>query len=229
MMVLLACAFSFVSRSHSPMSCPANISASRAGGSLRSSRASGFLESIVGSGKGNNHKLKAGILELAQKTKRGLVETEEEREKMLMMFEKLEKLNPTKSPLASPKTSGKWLLKYTTSDSILGRGGSERVGEIVQVLDIQGLKASNAETRKLFGLFNLPVKVKAELTPTTSSLCAVQFKQFIFGGEKGLKFPAPESFKGSLDITYVDEDLRLSRGDKGNIFVLVKESDDTSL
>lgn len=148
---------------------------------------------------------------------------------MLDMFERLEKLNPTKKVLADPKTSGRWLLRYTTSDSILGRGGSPRIGEIVQVLDTKGLKASNSETVK-YGPFSVARKVKAELNPISSSEVAVQFKQFLFGSPNPfLTVPAPESFKGRLDVTYVDADLRLSRGDKGNIFVLVKESDDVSL
>ena len=198
----------------------------RLSSSSSSDAVAGFIQSfLMGSKK---EKLKADILVLAEKTQRGLSETPEQREEMLVMFEKLEKLNPTTNPLSSPKTSGKWLLKYTTSASILGRGGTERTGEIVQVLDTSGLKASNSETLN-FGLFKLPRKVKAELTPMSSSLCAVQFKQFSFGVGDIVKVSAPESFKGTLDVTYVDEELRLSRGDKGNIFVLVKESDDITL
>jgi PAP_fibrillin len=48
----------------------------------------------------------------------------------------------------------------------------------------------------------------------------VFFKQFEIGP---LKIKAPDSAVGALDITYLDADLRLSRGDKGNIFVLIKE------
>ncbi len=185
---------------------------------------------LLNFGGGSNAKaLKSKILELAETTSRGLTETKEQRTEMLDMFERLEKLNPTKKVLADPKTSGRWLLRYTTSDSILGRGGSPRIGEIVQVLDTKGLKASNSETVK-YGPFSVARKVKAELNPISSSEVAVQFKQFLFGSPNPfLTVPAPESFKGRLDVTYVDADLRLSRGDKGNIFVLVKESDDVSL
>jgi len=31
---------------------------------------------------------------------------------------------------------------------------------------------------------------------------------------------APESAKGKLDTTFLDEELRVSRGDKGNLFIL---------
>jgi len=31
---------------------------------------------------------------------------------------------------------------------------------------------------------------------------------------------APASARGELEITYLDEDLRISRGNKGNLFVL---------
>ena len=173
--------------------------------------------------------LKTEILNLAEQTNRGLTESMEQAEKMMKMFEELEKLNPTKKVLESPLTRGKWLLRYTTSDSILGRGGPPRVGEIVQVLDTKNLKASNSEVVK-YGPFNLARKVRAELTPISSSEVAVQFKQFEFGDPPlFLKVPAPKSFKGRLDVTYVDNDLRLSRGDKGNIFVLVKESDECTL
>jgi hypothetical protein len=40
-----------------------------------------------------------------------------------------------------------------------------------------------------------------------------------------ISFKSPESAKGELDVTYVDKDIRLSRGDKGNIFVLSRYSD----
>lgn len=53
----------------------------------------------------------------------------------------------------------------------------------------------------------------------SASKVKVFFKQFEIGK---LKIKAPASAVGALDITYLDPTLRLSRGDKGNIFVLEK-------
>jgi hypothetical protein len=151
-----------------------------------------------------------------------LDESPEDAAKMLAMFEKLEKLNPTKKPLNSPLLNKVWDLQYTTSASILGKGKSPKVGKILQKIDAPNGAAENSETVKYFNLFNVPQKVTAELTPVSDSKVDVQFKRFTIGP---VSFNAPSSFMGELDVTYLDDDLRLSRGDKGNIFVLTKLSE----
>jgi len=32
--------------------------------------------------------------------------------------------------------------------------------------------------------------------------------------------------KGTLSVSYLDEDMRVSRGDRGNVFVLLRESNE---
>lgn len=166
--------------------------------------------------------LKKEILNLARATERGLIETKQQKIEMKKLFEQLEKLNPTPDSLSSSKVNKIWNLEYTTSDTILGRGSQKRVGPILQLIDARNLKAENSETVD-YG-FGLKIKrnVSAELKPISKSKVAVQFKRFTIGP---ISFNAPSSFKGELDITYIDSDVRLSRGDKGNIFVLTPFSD----
>ena len=118
--------------------------------------------------------------------------------------------------MSSPLVNKIWELKYTTSDAILGRGSQKRIGPILQMIDAINLKAFNSECVD-YGLLKINRKVTADLKPISKSKVAVQFKKFSIGP---ITFNAPSSFKGELDITYIDEELRLSRGDKGNLFVL---------
>ena len=163
--------------------------------------------------------LKQKILALAASTNRGLTATDEQKKQMYQLFEQLENLNPTSNPLTKPTVNGDWSLDYTTSDSILGKGGFPRVGPIIQNIDTTTLSAKNSELVKYFYLFDVPRSVTAELSPVSSELTDVKFKRFTLGP---VGFDAPESFRGSLDITYLDEEVRLTRGDKGNIFVLTR-------
>ena len=162
--------------------------------------------------------LKRDILDLAAATKRGLTATEEQQEEMQQMFQQLEKLNPTPNPLKRNEVNGDWSLEYTTSDSILGKGGFPRVGPIVQSIDTTTLSAKNSETVRYLVL-DVPRSVTAELSPKNGKFTDVKFKRFQLGP---VGFDAPDKFRGSLDITYLDDEVRLTRGDKGNIFVLTR-------
>lgn len=167
----------------------------------------------------SRRQLKTELLDLASQTKRGLVATPEQTKRIQELFVRLEKLNPTRQPLKSPLLNADWSLEYTTSDSILGKGDVfPKVGPIVQTIDTTSLCAANSEVVSYFGL-KVPRQITAELNPQNAQLTNVQFKRFQIGP---LGFDAPESFKGQLDITYLDDHLRLTRGDKGNLFVLTK-------
>mmetsp|Transcript_61404 Transcript_61404/g.176782 ORF Transcript_61404/g.176782 Transcript_61404/m.176782 type:complete len:193 (+) Transcript_61404:35-613(+) len=180
--------------------------------SLLLSSASGFVFDGV------RKQLKSELLELSSETMRGITATPEQAKRIEDLFGKLEKLNPTRKPLKSPLVNGDWSLEYSTSDSIIGKGDFPRVGPIVQRIDTTSLAAENSEVVSYFGV-KVPRKVTAALSPQNDKLTNVQFKRFSVGP---VGFNAPESFKGYLDVTYLDEDLRLTRGDKGNIFVLTR-------
>lgn len=167
---------------------------------------------------GLRRQLKADLLQLSKETKRGITATPDQKRKILDLFQKLERLNPTRKPLKSPLINAKWSLEYSTSDSIIGKGDFPRIGPIVQRIDTTALLAENSEVVSYYGI-QVPRKVTAELSPQNDQLTNVQFKRFSIGP---IAFAAPEQLKGYLDITYLDEDVRLTRGDRGNIFVLTR-------
>ena len=123
---------------------------------------------------------------------------------MQKMFASLEKLNKNKASLSSPLVNAVWDLKYTTSNTILGRGGSPRVGPIFQTIDAPNGFAKNSETVRYFGFLDVPRAVTAAITPVNPSKCAVQFQKFTLGP---VSFKCPPSFKvipcGKLVTIYV--------------------------
>uniref|UniRef100_A0A7S0S1G1 Plastid lipid-associated protein/fibrillin conserved domain-containing protein n=1 Tax=Chlamydomonas leiostraca TaxID=1034604 RepID=A0A7S0S1G1_9CHLO len=158
---------------------------------------------------------KQELLDLVAPLKRGLTATEEDKAAVEAAANALEAVNPTPKPLASPLLSGSWELLYTTSASILGTSRPALLrpaGPIYQVLDAANGKARNIETTPFFN------QVSANLVPLSANKVAVQFQEFrIFNL---IAFKAPPSAQGELAVTYLDEELRVSRGDKGNLFVL---------
>lgn len=135
--------------------------------------------------------------------------------KVESLVQELEKLNPTSKPLSSPLFNGQWELLYTTNRSISGATRPSFLkpsGPIYQTIDTENLKARNIDSAPIY------FEVSADLMPKSDSKVAVHFKEFKL--LKFLPFPAPESFTGWIDTTYLDETLRVSRGDQGNLFIL---------
>ncbi|EPS71723.1 hypothetical protein M569_03036, partial [Genlisea aurea] len=168
----------------------------------------------------NNRKTKSAeaikeeLLEAIAPIDGGADATPEDQQKINTIVEKLEAFNPTKKPLKSELLNGKWELIYTTSESILQRKRPKalRSRRNYQAIDTENLRAQNLESWPFFN------QVTADLTPVDSSKVAVKFDYFKLGGLIPVK--APDTARGALEITYLDEELRVSRGDKGNLFVL---------
>ena len=117
---------------------------------------------------------------------------------------RLEWLNPSvfTGAVASDKLPGNWLMVYTTSDSIAGKTRPKLFQALTppeQLLDVAGGRACNSE--RVLGVINA---VEIALKPATRNRVDVRFETFRLGP---LAFPAPD-LTGSLDTTYLDEDMR---------------------
>lgn len=139
------------------------------------------------------------------------------------LIQNVEAANPSSNVAADPNLSGNWRLLYTTSASVL-RANSPTIlqsVEIFQLIDATNLKAKNVEYFQL-GPLKFTNAVEAKLVPLSDRKFEVNFTQFIVLGIFKFNVESKVRFKGSLETTYLDEKLRISRGDKGNVFVLMK-------
>ncbi|KAF6147939.1 hypothetical protein GIB67_001514 [Kingdonia uniflora] len=172
-----------------------------------------FMSSFLKKGK-NSETLKEELLEAIGPLDRGADATLEDQEAVDQIARKLEAVNSVKSPLNSDLLNGKWELLYTTSSSILQiqRPKFLRSKGNFQAINTDTLRAQNMESWPFFN------QVTADLTPLNARKVAVQFDTFKILGLIPIK--APGRARGELEITYLDEELRVSRGDKGNLFIL---------
>ncbi|KAH6813533.1 Plastid-lipid associated protein PAP / fibrillin family protein [Perilla frutescens var. frutescens] len=159
--------------------------------------------------------LKQQLLDAIAPLDRGAAATAEDQRLVDQIACKLEATNKVKEPLKSTLLNGKWELLYTTSKSILQ---TERPkifrpnGKIYQAINLDTLRAQNIETWPFFN------QATANLVPLNSRRVAVKFDSFKVAGV--IPINARGSGRGQLEITYLDEELRISRGNQGNLFIL---------
>jgi hypothetical protein len=190
---------------------------------------------------------KAELLERLANQNRGLAATAEDQVAIAATIARLEERNPTPNPLSALSLlEGNWQLLYTTSQELLGidRVPLLNLGEIYQCIRTQGSKIYNIAEVQGIPLLEGIVSVVAEFTPVNQQRVEVQFTRAIWGSQRligyqspsqfiqaieaGQKFPAidfkikPREQNGWLDITYLDQDLRIGRGNVGSVFVLRK-------
>ena len=135
----------------------------------------------------------------------------------------VESLNPSPSPGTDPNVTGDWKLLYTTSDSILGLDKPPflRATDIVQEIRAATLSGRNVEAFKI-GPLTITNSISFELKPTSSSRFDVNFVTLNILDLFKVNVRENKRFSGWVDITYLDENLRITRGNKDNLFVLVK-------
>ncbi len=192
---------------------------------------------------------KSELLEAIAGKNRGLLANEIDNVRVLAAIQQLEDSNPTPKPIqAKELLEGDWRLLYTTSKSILGldRFPLFKLGQIYQCI-----RTSEAKVYNIAEVLGLPflegvVSVVASFEPVSERRVNVMFERSIIGLQRFFGYNSPSKFiqqiesgkkflpldftidrreqKGWLDITYLDRDMRIGRGNEGNLFVLTKES-----
>jgi PAP_fibrillin len=192
---------------------------------------------------------KAELLEAIAGKNRGLLANEIDNARVLSAIQQLEDINPTKKPLeAKDLLNGDWRLLYTTSKGILGldRFPLFKLGQIYQCIRVSEAKVYNiAEIMGLPMLEGL-VSVAASFDPVSDRRINVIFERSIIGLQRFLSYKTPAKMiqqiesgkkflpidfkidrgeqKGWLETTYLDQDMRIGRGNEGNVFVLTRET-----
>ncbi|HLP89932.1 MAG TPA: PAP/fibrillin family protein [Nostocaceae cyanobacterium] len=190
---------------------------------------------------------KTTLLEAIASTNRGLLATDTQRQAILAAIANLEDYNPTPRPLeASHLLEGDWRLLYTTSKALLNLDNFPlyKLGQVYQCIRVETNSVYNiAETCGLPALEGL-VSVAAKFEPVSERRVQVKFQRFIIGLQRLIDYKSPAKFiqeiedgkkfpaldfrinsdrqQGWLDITYIDNDLRIGRGNEGSVFVLSK-------
>lgn len=190
---------------------------------------------------------KTALLEAIAGTNRGLLASDAEKQAILAAIANLEDFNPTPRPVeATNLLDGNWRLIYTTSRSLLNLDRLQflKLGQIYQCIRVKTSSVYNIA--EIYGLPYLEglVSVAANFDPVSERRVQVKFKRSIIGLQRLLDYSSPEDFiqqieagkkftaidtainsdrqQGWLDITYIDQDLRIGRGNEGSVFVLSK-------
>ncbi|BAZ48157.1 PAP fibrillin family protein [Nostoc sp. NIES-4103] len=190
---------------------------------------------------------KATLIEAIALTNRGLLASEQQKQAILSAIARLEDFNPTPRPVeANDLLNGNWRLLYTTSKALLNldRIPFYKLGQIYQCIRVETTSVYNIA--EIYGLPYLEglISVAAKFEPVSGRRVQVKFERSIIGLKSLIGYSSPENFiqqieagnkfmaidfpiqsdtqQGWLDITYLDSDLRIGRGNEGSVFVLSK-------
>lgn len=193
---------------------------------------------------------KAELLEAIAGKNRGLLATETDKIAILAAVARLEDRNPTPRPVeATELLEGNWRLLYTTSQELLnlGRLPLSQLGQIYQCVRTSGARIYNIAELPTLPYAEGLVSVCARFEPVNERRVNVRFERFIIGLQRLISYRSPSEFiqqiesgktffpaldfpignrdqRGWLDVTYLDSDLRIGRGNEGSVFVLTKTS-----
>ncbi|MHC5935000.1 PAP/fibrillin family protein [Nostoc sp.] len=190
---------------------------------------------------------KAALIDAIADTNRGLLATQVQKQAILAAIANLEDFNPTPRPVeASNLLDGNWRLLYTTSKALLNldRLPLCKLGQIYQCIRVETTSLYNIA--EIYGLPYLEglFSIAAKFEPVSGRRVQVKFERSIIGLQRLIEYNSPVTFiqqieagrkfpaidvainsdkqQGWLDITYIDNDLRIGRGNEGSVFVLTK-------
>lgn len=190
---------------------------------------------------------KSSLLEAIAGINRGLMATERDKQAILIAIAQLEDRNPTERPVESGLLlDGNWRLLYTTSKGLLNIDQLPllKLGQIYQCIRVKTQSVYNIA--EVYGLPYLEglVGVTARFEPVSEKRVQVKFERSILGLQRLIGYQSPGDFvqqiemgkkfvaidfnfdsrdqQGWLDITYLDNDLRIGRGNEGSVYVLSK-------
>ena len=193
---------------------------------------------------------KSELITAVLPTNCGINTTADQRQSILSAIAQLEARNPTPNPLNAPELlAGNWRLLYTTSQELLNidRLPLYQLGAIYQCICLPEQRIYNiAEISGIPGLAGV-VSVSARFEPVSSKRVDVTFERGVLGAQGLLGYQNPTDFiaclanqaklpiwqgvdfrinsnrpPGWLEVTYLDPDLRIGRGNQGSVFVLRK-------
>lgn len=197
---------------------------------------------------------KAELLQALAGKNRGVLATKAEKQAIQAAIVSLEERNPTNAPTeALSLLEGNWQLLYTTSSELLNidrlplaklgpiyqciRTGSGKIYNIAEIYGLPLLESIVTVVARFEALSPCRLGIKFERN-ITGPMRLLSYRrlpdsepdQFITTVETGKKFIPiditlnPERQQGWVDITYLDENLRIGRGNNGSIFVLSKST-----
>jgi PAP_fibrillin len=194
---------------------------------------------------------KAKLLAAIAGKNRGILTTPTDRHAILAAIAELEVRNPNPRPLttAIELLAGNWRLLYTSSQSLLGidKFPLVKLGDIYQCIRPTTSAVYNiAEVASLVPGLDGIVAIAAKFTPVNECRVNVRFNRSVIGLQRFLDYSDPDALISAiengrkftaidlpinrpedkapawLEVTYLDETLRISRGNEGSVFVLTK-------
>ncbi|MEO1146577.1 MAG: PAP/fibrillin family protein [Cyanobacteria bacterium J06638_22] len=190
---------------------------------------------------------KVELLEAIAGRNRGIIATQTDQTAILSAIARLEDENPNPRPLEAKETlNGNWRLLYTSSEELLriDRFPLLKLGQIYQWIRLETSEIFNIA--EVYGLPLLEglVAVGATFELTSERRVQVKFRRGVLGLQRLVGYTSPEALikkmdagdrllpfdfsinsenqQGWLEVTYLDDDLRIGRGNEGNVFVLRK-------